>query len=110
MRANFCAVVYEVLRLPGKAAEIPCWTRIVLDFHRITAYCKCANYLPLAAKPRKLEAGMRSAKSALPHCTFFGHPPVTGLHSIENARDKITFFLLTAKLKSVELNRSLTVS
>jgi hypothetical protein len=44
------------------------------------------------------------------HCTKCGHGPVDGLHTIENKSDKGANFSLTAELKGVQQNRSLTVS
>jgi hypothetical protein len=43
-------------------------------------------------------------------CTKSGHPPVDGLHSIENKSDKAAHFSLTQILEGVQLDRSLTVS
>jgi len=39
---------------------------------------------------------------AFPACTKSGHPPVDGLHSIENKADKGAHFLLTAKLERLQ--------
>ncbi len=50
------------------------------------------------------------AEFSFARCTNSGHLPVRGLHSLENTADKSALFLLTANLKGVELNRSLTVS
>jgi hypothetical protein len=59
---------------------------------------------------RKAASGVPFARSALPACTKSCHPPVDGLHSIENKSDADAYFLLTSKSEGVQLDRSLTVS
>jgi len=50
------------------------------------------------------------AEMATANCTKSGHPPVDGVHSIENKSDKGAHFLLTPELEGVQQNRSLTLS
>ena len=52
----------------------------------------------------------RPSKKQSAHCTKSCHPPVDGLHSIENKSDKVALFSLTQNLKGVQQDRSLTVS
>jgi hypothetical protein len=66
--------------------------------------------LALALHGEKLRPARLLRETAWSSCTKSGHPPVDGVHSIENKSDRGAHFSLTAELKGVQQSRSLTVS
>jgi hypothetical protein len=53
---------------------------------------------PQLARIAKPAPNLASAGKRPSSCTNFGHPPVNGLHSIENKSDKLSHFSLTPKI------------
>jgi hypothetical protein len=73
------------------------------DFHTGPNDCKSLqSRLPSARHRENPRPACLLRDIALCSCTKSGHPPVDGLHSIENKADKAARFLLTAELESVQ--------
>ena len=90
---------------------MPCPVRRLPDFHRLGMPARIrGRHLARAPHRENPHPACFLREMAWSNCTKSGHPPVDGVHSIENKSDRGAHFSLTAELEGVQQNRSLTVS